>query len=822
MKYNFFKRVLCFILTVAIVFSIFAIFAPANNGEVAFTVKCDAENTKCTLNLINVDDTWYVKATDLASLAKADAKQENNGIAFYKKSPYVFLYNVNTNNCKKYNSAYYVPLQSTSSKIGVRFYLHGNTPKAEVLRTPQQMLAEIKAVFSDSRLPLNQITSLGTYVIAENAARMWAMLPFVGSGSIVGTITGKDEYDRYREVITTMISDGGSISDFMATCADFDGEIKKYADVLGKAAKLTQKGSSLYNALLSKGISEDLLNALAYEYNPYEHDLGDFLKGYASVAKIIDIQYILDVFAYYAAVVDMDESTLLCMQKVFNNSSDKHTKKATQAAIDLRFGSGYVAMADIYSGAVGNIIINGIDKVLEEKLSGGLDDIIGVCTFVYDETLQISDKADALIYMSICASLQNDIINYYNTHTNESAYDMRAITIMYLKTTLVAYDYLEFDKGLKDTVEVAKRTINSYLDNIFGYADTEYSPNYDNSEIITCLNKNYNINTNIGGNDNSSSNTSKPEDTSIPEDTSKPEDNTSKPEVSEEDVSTDGAIVDSGKCGDNVVWQLDEFGTLTISGSGKMYDYKITSYSAGVQYTNVPWFRHRQNIKSIIIKGNITTIGAYAFFQCKDLDKAVMPNSVTTIGDSAFSGSNINSIIITDDENSNNEARASGYIGSNAFFFCPNLTSITIPNGVTSIGYQAFSNCTGLTSVTIPDSVTTIGNCAFDYCTSLTSVTIGNGVTTIGYNAFSICTSLTKVNIPDGVNIIPDRVFYDCSSLTEIIIPVSVTTIDDAAFMDCTSLTDVYYTGSESDWEKINISSFYNTRLTNAKIHYNS
>ena len=93
-------------------------------------------------------------------------------------------------------------------------------------------------------------------------------------------------------------------------------------------------------------------------------------------------------------------------------------------------------------------------------------------------------------------------------------------------------------------------------------------------------------------------------------------------------------------------------------------------------------------------------------------------------------------------------------IGVQAFYRCPSLTSVTIPDSVTTIGDHAFYYCSSLTSVTIPDSVTTIGDSAFGECTSLTSVTIGNNVTTIGDWAFFLCTTLTSVTIPDSVTTI--------------------------------------------------------------------
>ncbi len=130
-------------------------------------------------------------------------------------------------------------------------------------------------------------------------------------------------------------------------------------------------------------------------------------------------------------------------------------------------------------------------------------------------------------------------------------------------------------------------------------------------------------------------------------------------------------------------------------------------------------------------------------------------------------------------------------IGDGAFIGCSSLTSITIPEGVTSIGDTAFADCSSLTSITIPRSVTSIGCAAFADCSSLTSITIPEGVTSIGREAFADCSSLTLITIPEGVTSIGDWAFYGCSDLTSITIPESVSTIGDWIFKDCSSLTSI-------------------------------
>jgi len=127
-------------------------------------------------------------------------------------------------------------------------------------------------------------------------------------------------------------------------------------------------------------------------------------------------------------------------------------------------------------------------------------------------------------------------------------------------------------------------------------------------------------------------------------------------------------------------------------------------------------------------------------------------------------------------------------IGSSAFYGCFSLTSVTIPNSVTSIGSYAFYACTSLTSITIPNSVTSIGEYAFSGCSSLTSMNIPNSVISIGSYAFSGCIGLTSMNIPNSVTSIGSYAFYYCSSLTSVTIPNSVTSIENSAFGSCLSL----------------------------------
>ena len=200
-------------------------------------------------------------------------------------------------------------------------------------------------------------------------------------------------------------------------------------------------------------------------------------------------------------------------------------------------------------------------------------------------------------------------------------------------------------------------------------------------------------------------------------------------------------------------------------------------------------------IPSEIDGKSVTSIGYWAFRDCTGLTSITIPNSVTSVY-GAFGGcTGLTSINVASDNNcysSNNgvlfNKKKTELIGYPAG---KSQTSYTIPNSVTSIGDGAFYGCTGLTSITIPNSVTSIGDEAFEYCTGLTSITIPNSVTSIGCWAFYGCTGLTSITIPNSVTSIGNWAFKYCSSLTSITIPNSVTSIGCEVFYHCTGLTSI-------------------------------
>lgn len=235
-------------------------------------------------------------------------------------------------------------------------------------------------------------------------------------------------------------------------------------------------------------------------------------------------------------------------------------------------------------------------------------------------------------------------------------------------------------------------------------------------------------------------------------------------------------IVASGTCGDDLTWKLGNKGTLTISGTGEMYNYSMA---------DAPWKEQKDLISALVVENGAASIGSSTFDGYTSLKSIKLASTVKSIGNNAFSNTGI--------------------------------TSLDLPEGMESIGLGAFYNCEKMTELKLPESLTTLNNGAFAFCKGLTAVTLPNKITFIGALAFEECTGLTSITIPENVTEIRNQAFYYCTALTMVELPKALQTVGDNAFYE-TKLQDVYYAGTEEDWGKIAIG-LKNEPLTNANLH---
>ena len=246
---------------------------------------------------------------------------------------------------------------------------------------------------------------------------------------------------------------------------------------------------------------------------------------------------------------------------------------------------------------------------------------------------------------------------------------------------------------------------------------------------------------------------------------------------------------------------------------------KNTAIPNGVTCIGGSAFEYCTSLTSIEIPSSVTSIGNSAFYGCTGLTFIVIPESVTSIGDDVLSECTGLTSIIVEAGNPQYDSRnnCNAIIKTATNTLVSGCKNTIIPNSVTSIGNSAFYGCTGLTSVEIPSSVTSISYAAFYGCTGLTSITIPNSVKYIDWYAFADCTGLTSIEIPEGVTSIGDYAFIFCTGLTSITIPSSVTSIGSYAFEGCSGLTDMYCHATDIPTTGDDV--FYGIPMSTATLH---
>ena len=276
------------------------------------------------------------------------------------------------------------------------------------------------------------------------------------------------------------------------------------------------------------------------------------------------------------------------------------------------------------------------------------------------------------------------------------------------------------------------------------------------------------------------------------------------------------AVVDTGACGSQLTWTLDEDGLLIISGTGVMDN--LTKETDA-------WHSHLKDICKVLVHDGVTSIGQYAFSHCENLSEVYLPNSLSLLDSFAFEA-------------------------------CENLRNIRIPSGVTSLGIGVFSECTFLTNLQLSDGNTTfflstdgvlfsrnrkklvcyppgktetfyqipfateeIIDGAFYNCTRLSDIWIPDSVTVMGDGVFMYCANLSSVALPNHLNLLGSLTFMDCKGLSKVSIPLKLTHIGDYAFYGCTSLTDIHYAGTAEQWNAVQTEEGNDPLLT-AEKHY--
>lgn len=256
-------------------------------------------------------------------------------------------------------------------------------------------------------------------------------------------------------------------------------------------------------------------------------------------------------------------------------------------------------------------------------------------------------------------------------------------------------------------------------------------------------------------------------------------------------------------------------GIESIGAGAFSYSYDLISIDLPETVTSIGdyAFEECESLASIDLPESVTSIGVGAFNRCENLTVITLPESINIMGGNPFGSLSdieiqvspnhpylevIDGVLFSKPDKrliycpptkeSYEVPEGIENIGAEAFSFSYDLTSIDLPDSVTSIGNNAFFSC-ALTSIDLPESVTSIGDSAFGGCGLLTSIDLPENVTSIGYQTFWECNAMTSINMSKSVTSIGDYAFFDCTSLTSITLPRGVTSIGNGAFEGCNNLT---------------------------------
>jgi len=225
-----------------------------------------------------------------------------------------------------------------------------------------------------------------------------------------------------------------------------------------------------------------------------------------------------------------------------------------------------------------------------------------------------------------------------------------------------------------------------------------------------------------------------------------------------------------GKCGENLTWELDSNGVLTVSGTGSVGNYSYTEAN-GRSVSTAPWGTYNKSITSLVISEGITGIGDYAFYNCTAITSVSLPEGLASIGNYSFYG-------------------------------CSELSALSLPASVQTIGSYAFCICSKLAAVSTGEGVQSIGSYAFYGCSALTGFAFPSGFTSLGDYAFAECSRLSAIVFPEGTRTIGSYAFSQCAALS-MVLPASIESI--GAHLFSTAPASVIYWGSKENWNALTV-----------------
>lgn len=488
------NALICLLLVCA--FSISLAVPAFAADDVKGTISLEANGKSTTLAVLLRDGVWYAEIQSLAKIAvcnsdrdskgesvlttKAAVSQNNGKVVFTRENTVlnyqpIILYTCDKDKNVQVDDSYYVPLQEASKALGIHFTATDGKLSSKTTRTVKDLREDLNYVFSAPNFNASSIIIDPSthWATIETASRVYAALPFVGDGSVVGTLLGTDEDDRFVKAFTNILILDEDMSNI---CVD------------------------LSNLLSDSETERDILSTVLEEMAKMDGELKQYAETFEGINEKVDTSQLKE-FMSIAALIQVasrfDESVVLMYKDIFQNSKNKRVKKTAQMAFDSIYpDKALKTMGENWAvGLVLGRIENRLEKVnLEAEGINKIIQYIGAKTI--DSVTNGSSISNAVIYMSIYTTIQNEIREYY--YKNRESMDQTDIAEkllcagrLYTKCIYEEYKNCSFDSEIKDSVQSADNCFRNTLKLLMSYEAKECVEEIDNSDFFNTLTEDY-------------------------------------------------------------------------------------------------------------------------------------------------------------------------------------------------------------------------------------------------------------------------------------------------------------------------------------------
>lgn len=497
------NALICLLLVCA--FSISLAVPAFAADDVKGTISLEANGKSTTLAVLLRNGVWYAEIQSLAKIAvcnsdrdskgesvlttKAAVSQNNGTVVFTRENTVlnyqpIILYTCDKDKNVQVDDSYYVPLEEASKALGIHFTATDGKLYSKATRTVKDLKEDLNYVFSASNFNASSIIIDPSthWATIETASRVYAALPFVGDGSVVGTLLGTDEDDRFMKAFTNILILDEDMSNI---CVD------------------------LSNWLSDSETERDILSTVLEEMSKMDGELKQYAETFEGMNDKVDaskLKEFMSITALIQVASRFDESVVYGWTDIFQKSENKRVKKTAQKVFDSIYKSKDFQVTTEHLGI--RFVLERIQDNLEEYLEKnininlnlepeGMNKLIAyIGAKKIDSITNGSSISNAVIYMSIYTTIQNEIREYY--YKNRESMDQTDVAEkllcagrLYTKCIYEEYKNCSFDSEIKDSVQSADNCFRNTLKLLMSYEVKECVEEIDNSDFFNTLTEDY-------------------------------------------------------------------------------------------------------------------------------------------------------------------------------------------------------------------------------------------------------------------------------------------------------------------------------------------